>query len=1373
MLLSMAAVVPSGDLLRTCMAALRHAVRSITCCVVLMALATGPVHGQDRVVGDSISALGGTPVLSIADASVVEGNHVGGMTLQFTASLSKSSSKAVSFSVSTQDGSAVAGSDYKAISPQRVSIAPGETTTVIAVDSYADTEAEDDETFRVIATDLAGAAAGDLEAIGSIINDDPKSGIITTIAGGGNGDGGPAIDAYLATYSEDVAYDLAGNLYIAENGKNRIRKVTPAGIISTVAGTGERGDAGDGGPATAALLNRPFSIATDASGNLYIADTYNGKIRKVDTSGIITTVAGNGSLETSGDGGSALQAGLSWPNGLAVGPGGDIYLVDANTRIRKIAGNGVISTVVGNGSYGYSGDGGPAVAAGVNPYRIAVDAMGSIYITDHTNHRIRKVGPDGIIRTIAGDGVIGFSGDGGDASAARIYAPYGIGVDSLGNVSFADYLNRRIRRIDANGKISTIAGTDVLCTPPSDQATCAYVFDPYGVAVAPDRSIAYLAYGGVYRIGLDGTLSKLAGGGGGEERGGYAGDGGPAIKAILNQDAGVAIDGHGNVYIADTGNHRIRRIGTDGIISTYAGTGVAGFAGDGQAAAEAKFNTPGAISLDMDGNLYVLDQGNRRIRRISASGMVSTVAGNGLGGSAADGALAVGSSVSPSDIAVDAEGRLHFSEASYGRVRRVAADGLLATVAGNGSYGYSGDGGPATSASFRAALGIDFDQAGNLYIADSGNYRIRRVSATGVITTFAGSGVAGYSGDGGIPTQARLSQVIDVHVDPAGDVLFVDYPNIRRVSKTGTISTTAGNGTAGMSGDGGLSTNAKIVPSAIATDGRGNIYLADSAYNRVRKVTFPRAGGASVPGAPTITQATAGDRSATIMISPPADDGGSSITGYTLASTPAGAVDGNAGSTLLQRLVTGLDNGVSYTFQVMATNALGSGQASAPSAAVVPLPVLTLSDAAVAEGHAGMRALGFTLSLSAPAVTGGASFDLRTEDVRSAGAAARAGSDYLPANSRVVIPEGQASSSFTVKIIADTRAERDESFLLKLGNAAGVIIGTATARGTILNDDSDSLAAAAGLHPVLANAGRRPTDRKPVPARGNGMMLPGRPDMQPNTGTVPITVRPPGTLPATSELAIATFDLDGYLDAWPGSSASAVTAADGDYLLRLAKVANLVCAHAGSPDVLAIGGINERGLADLADAINSGAAEVLFPGSCRESVEYVAHPLSSVSTGVQLGLLVNQARGRHGLPFVELVSVAVRPVVSGMRGPNPQSTGDTTLIHARVRVAQVQGGSEMLDLLFSGGGHGDPARMAPQTHARITAVRSGVTHASHRMLVSQSADDQVVIDPGMRAKVEYLRVNADFSDASRLDSTMLQQVSTKDLMILYLDMSAY
>ena len=446
-------------------------------------------------------------------------------------------------------------------------------------------------------------------------------GDISTVAGGGVGDGDLAVSArFFSPY--DVFVDGSGNIYIAEGGNRRIRKVDTSGIISTVAGDGTYGFSGDGGPATSASLAAPYDVSVDGSGNIFIAECRNNRIRKVDTSGIISTVAGDGTRGFSGDGGPATSASVSEPVGVFVDGLSNIYIAEEDShRIRKVDTSGIISTVAGNGTRGFSGDGGPAISASLSsPQSVFVDGLGNIYIVDAGNYRIRKVDTSGIISTVPLDGLVGFSGDGGPATDASLNFPSDVSVDGSGNIYIADMNNGRIRKVDTSGIISTVAG--------------------------------------------NGTF-------------GFSGDGGPATDASLNFPSDVSVDGSGNIYIADMNNGRIRKVDTSGIISTVAGNGTFGFSGDGGPATDAKLFTPRGVYVDGSGVIYIVDWFNHLIRKVDTSGIISTVAGNGSsGGFSGDGGPATSASLNrPYGVFVDGLGNIYIVDAGNHRIRKV--EGIL------------------------------------------------------------------------------------------------------------------------------------------------------------------------------------------------------------------------------------------------------------------------------------------------------------------------------------------------------------------------------------------------------------------------------------------------------------------------------------------------------------------------------------------------------------------------------------------------------------------------------------------------------------------------------------------------------------------------
>lgn len=611
-------------------------------------------------------------------------------------------------------------------------------------------------------------------------------GIITRVAGTGvpdfAGDGGPAVAARL-NQPQGLAIDASGNLFIADTNNQRVRKIGTDGAISTVAGTGGCCDSGDNGPATSAQLGCPASVAVDASGTLFILDGCGLRVRKVDPSGTITTIAGNGTAGYSGDGGPATSAQLNNDaHGLALDPSGILYIADSgNFTIRKVASGGTITTVAGNGTYGYSGDGGPATRAQLNrPYGLSIDATGNLYIADTNSSLVRKVNTAGMITTVAGNGNNGYDGDGGAATSAAMARPYGVTVDKAGILYIADQGNQRIRRV-SGGIISTIAGATfgdgTLAVFGSLNAPNAVAKDKIGNVYVTDSG-----HNSVRRIAADGAITTLAGTG----VSGYSGDGGPAVKAELNQPSGIAVDSSGAVFIADSNNHRIRKVATDGTITTIAGTGCC-YSGDGGPATSAQLNSPHGLFMDASSNLFIADSGNNRIRKVDPKGTITTFAGNGNPGLAGDSGPATAAELLyPTAIGVDSAGGVFIADGGNNLIRKIDTKGLIKTVAGS-TPGYSGDGGPAASAQLNRPAGVAIDSAGNLYIADTDNSRIRMVNPAGVINLVAGNGDMGRSGDGGPPTHATVGNPAGLFLDPSGNLYIADqsYNNVRVLIASG------------------------------------------------------------------------------------------------------------------------------------------------------------------------------------------------------------------------------------------------------------------------------------------------------------------------------------------------------------------------------------------------------------------------------------------------------------------------------------------------------------------------------------------------------------------------------------------------------------
>ena len=652
---------------------------------------------------------------------------------------------------------------------------------------------------------------------------------------------------------DGIAVDKNGNIYIAMRDNNIISRVDTHGNLTRFAGTGESGLSGDKGKATEAQLKTPAGLTFDKKGNLYIADRNNHRIRKVDTRGIITTVAGNGTAGFSGDGGKATQAQLNLPSGVAVDDKGNIYISDrSNNRVRVVDNKGTITTFAGNGGDGYSGDSGPATKAQLSkPFGLALDKKGNLYIADRENNRVRKVNPQGIITTVAGDGGFFFMGDNGPSYRASIAGPTGIVVDKNGILYIADRNNNRIRSVDTQGMIRTVAGTGQQdYNGESEIARDTNLYLPFGVALDQDGKILIIDRSH-YRIRrMDprrGSIETVAGNGVKM----FAGDGGPATGAKLSFPHGIAVDKKGNVIISDKGHYRIRRVSPDGIIQTIAGTGIRGNIGDDLPALKASIYGATSLKLNDKEEMFIISPSSfvSILRKIDEKGMMrkvlDTVSKNYLEsiakskykGKVQTGELAIITTFS--DIAFDYKGNMFISDRINHQIRKVSAQGKITTIAGTGESAYYGDGGPASEAAFRDPSALVTDKAGNLYIADAANNMIRKIDTQGIVTTFAGNGDHENSGDGGPALKAGIRNMDYLAMSPAGELHIAGMNShiIRKITKDGNIITVAGKGNQGFFGDGGPATKAMLKsPSAITFDSKGNLYISDMGNNRIRKV---------------------------------------------------------------------------------------------------------------------------------------------------------------------------------------------------------------------------------------------------------------------------------------------------------------------------------------------------------------------------------------------------------------------------------------------------------------------------------------------------------------------------------------------------------
>ena len=729
-------------------------------------------------------------------------------------------------------------------------------------------------------------------------------GVISTFAGtgedGDEGDGGPASQARLC-YPAGVSVDAKGNVYVADSWNHRVRRIDPDGVISTLAGTGSPGSGGDGGPASQAQVAYPAAVAVGPAGDLYVADSRNHRIRRVSPEGVISTLAGTGVPGYGGDGGTASRARLGSPGGVATDTAGNVYVADSwNHRVRRISTAGLISTLAGTGARGDAGDDGPAAEAELAyPAAVATGPVGNLYVVSYVpgsgNHRVRRINAAGVISAFAGVGEGGFGGDRGPAPGALLAYPVGVAADGAGNVYIADARNARIRVVRPGFQLGVPLGNsgDSVALVVAEGGVLTLDGDPVtdGRQVTADHGNAYALTGrpgggvaatympqsqrvqlprgsvtvtrdedGTWRIGddpvenghrhllgsmeyvlefMDGTwgLAKYVV----EAIAGKTAAVGrvPATAARFENPTDVAVDATGNMYVADVSRHRILRIDSAGVVTSFAGTGDWGDGGDGGPASQANLNNPSGVEADAAGNVYIAEEHGHRVRRVDAAGRITTFAGTGDPGYGGDGGPAFEARISyPQGVAVDSVGNVFVAEGG-GRVRRVDAEGLVATFAGTRDQGYGGDGGPASDAQLMDPANVAVDAAGNVYVADRRDNRVRKIDTSGMITTVAGTGDPGNAGDGGPASQARFRRPEGVAVDSSGAVYVADRDNnrIRKIDASGTITAFAGTGDRGNDGDGGPASQAQFrSPEGVALDSLGNVYVADRDNHVVRKI---------------------------------------------------------------------------------------------------------------------------------------------------------------------------------------------------------------------------------------------------------------------------------------------------------------------------------------------------------------------------------------------------------------------------------------------------------------------------------------------------------------------------------------------------------
>jgi trimeric autotransporter adhesin len=582
----------------------------------------------------------------------------------------------------------------------------------------------------------------------------PSAYTIQTVAGSDDsGNGGSALAAAL-DQPEGIAVDHSGNIYFAEAANHRVRKIAPDGTIQTIAGTGLAGFSGDGGPAAAAQLNQPYGLALDSSGNLYIADLGNSRVREVTADGTMQTVAGGGSLAATGagQGGPAAVAQLMQPRNVAVDSGGNLYISDFGAnQVYRVTSGGILSLVAGTGTAGFSGVGTSALLAQLSaPAGLAVDSSGALYVADSGNNLVRKVYNGVIINVFNTAAPTGVALDSTGMLYVAAGSYFGTVVQAIAGVTSARDLT-----VDSSGNVFTTSGAFVL------------------------------------EVSSGGAVATVAGSGGSPY---FGGDGGPATSARLNAPAGIAADSSGNWYIADTANNRIRMVTAAGQISTIAGTGTSGLSGDNGPAAAAELNSPQGIAIDSAANLYIADSGNNAVRKITPGGTISTIASQ---------------LNNPLSVAVDGQGSVYIADSGNNQIVEVNAAGNASTfakLAGVLAVALDGSGnvvaadasqiwaiavdstGNTSATSIASGLttpgGLAFASDGTLFIADGGANVIRELSTAGTLSAIAGNGTAGFSGDGGLALDAELSAPAGLATGANGMLLVADTANNRIRSLT-------------------------------------------------------------------------------------------------------------------------------------------------------------------------------------------------------------------------------------------------------------------------------------------------------------------------------------------------------------------------------------------------------------------------------------------------------------------------------------------------------------------------------------------------------------------------------------------------------------
>ncbi len=647
-----------------------------------------------------------------------------------------------------------------------------------------------------------------------------------TLVGPGSVDGSATVSRFYLPAA--VAMDGAGTFYVADKNNHTIRKVTAAGAVSTLAGSGGLSGSTDG-TGSGARFKNPSALALDGSGNLFVADSGNQTIRKVSPAGVVTTLAGSPGNpgSTDGTGGGAL---FNTPAGVAVDGSGNVFVSDSlNHTLRKVASGGVVTTFAGSAGAPGSLDGTGIAASFDTPTGLAIDGSGNLYVADSLNHTIRKVSSLAVVGTLAG-----MAGTPGSTDATGLLAsfntPTGVAVDGSGNVYVGDKGNDLVRKVTSGGVVSTLAG--IAGSAGSQDGSANVEFNqPQGLVMDGSGNLVIADSGNhvLRKLTAGGTASTLAGGvgpGSGDGSGGGAGFYGPL---------GVGVDASGNAYVADTRNATLRTISTLGATATLAGSAGTPGSSDGSGAA-ARFNGPDGVAVDASGLVYVADTANHTIRKITSSGAVGTLAGSPGTFGTTDGTGTSARFTSPQGVAVDSSGNVYVADTGNHTIRKITPAGAVTTFAGMvGAPG--GTDATGTAAQFNAPEGVAVDTAGNVYVADTGNHTIRKITSAGVVTTLAGTA----SAPGYIDATGPLARFLSPHaltVNAAGTLFVADTGNhtIRKVTAGGVV-TTAGGQSLATGPSPGLLPSTLGSPKGIAITSNGDLLITTG--NGVIQLTAP------------------------------------------------------------------------------------------------------------------------------------------------------------------------------------------------------------------------------------------------------------------------------------------------------------------------------------------------------------------------------------------------------------------------------------------------------------------------------------------------------------------------------------------------------